>query len=215
MISVIHQLWIFLIFLFAMAPMSAHSASLDDLLGRLKSPSPSIRLSAAQEVGEKGTMANTPHLADLLADDDGAVRDMATQSLWKIWMRSGDPDIDSLMKKGVALIDMGKFGEAVRVFSQIIERKPNFAEGWNKRATALYLANRYQESISDCKKVLVLNPYHFGALSGLGMNYVKSFDLEAALDAFKRTLKVLPHSDSTARYIELIEKALVEKDKNI
>ena len=160
-------------------------------------------------------MAHTPPLAALLADDDSGVRETANQSLWRIWMRSGDAEIDTLMKKGVTLMNLGELDAAIRVFGEMIQKKPGFAEGWNKRATALFMAKRYRESIADCNKVLAMNPYHFGALSGLGMNYVESDDLEAALDAFRRTLEVLPHSRRTARYIEIIEQALAEKRKRI
>jgi cytochrome c-type biogenesis protein CcmH/NrfG len=77
------------------------------------------------------------------------------------------------------------------------------------------MAKRYLESIADCNKVLELNPYHFGALSGMGMNYMGIDDLDAALDAFRRTLAIMPHSGSTARVIEIIERRLAEKRKRI
>ena len=44
-------------------------------------------------------------------------------------------------------------------------------QGYNKRATVLFLLQRYQESIQDCQLVLDLNPYHFAAASGMGMCY--------------------------------------------
>jgi tetratricopeptide (TPR) repeat protein len=130
-------------------------------------------------------------------------------------MRSGDSEIDDLMKKGVTLMNLRQLEAAIDVFSEMIRKKPGFAEGWNKRATALFMAKRYQESVADCNKTLELNPYHFGALSGLGMNYVELDDLDGALDAFKRTMKLLPHSKNTAQYIEILEKKISEKRKKI
>ena len=38
---------------------------------------------------------------------------------------------------------------------------------------------------------------------------------ESALEAFRRTLKVLPHSKSTALYIKVLERALARKRKKI
>ena len=199
----------------AMGALSARAASSEDMLFRLRSVNPAGRISAALQLGDVGTMAHTPPLAALMADDNASVRNAAYRSLWRIWMRSGDSKIDALMEKGVALMNLGQLDAAIEVFGEMIREKPGFAEGWNKRATVLFMAKRYQESIADCDKTLELNPYHFGALSGLGMNYVELDDLDGALNAFKRTLEILPHSRSTARYIEIIERTLAEKRKRI
>ncbi len=206
---------LFLALLIAMGALPAGAASPEDALFRLKSPDPAVRKAAVLELGEKGAMAHTPPLAALLADDKASVREAANQSLWRIWMRSGDSGIDALMKKGVTLMNLGELELAIKVFGVMIREKPGFAEGWNKRATALFMAKRYRESIADCNKVLELNPYHFGALSGMGMNYVELDDPDAALDAFRRTLAILPHSRSTARFIEVLERRLAEKRKRI
>ncbi len=204
-----------LAWLVAMGALSAQAASSEDMLSRLKSVNPAERISAALQMGDVGTMEHTPPLAALLADDNTSVRNAAYRSLWQIWMRSGDSKIDALMEKGVVLMNLGQLDAAIEVFGEMIREKPDFAEGWNKRATVLFMAKRYRESIADCDKTLELNPYHFGALSGLGMNYVGLDDLDGALNAFKRTLEILPHSKSAARYVEIIERTLAEKRKRI
>lgn len=204
-----------LAWIFSAGVSPVRAASPEDFLFRLKSRKPADRVSAARKLGDMGAMAHVPSLAALLADDVASVRDAANQSLWRIWMRSGDPEIDALMNKGVSMMNLGNLDEAIQIFGKMIRINPDFAEGWNKRATALFMAKRYQESIADCNKVLELNPYHFGALSGMGMNYVEIDDLDGALDAFNRTLKVLPYSKSAARYIEIIERTLSEKRKKI
>ncbi len=186
-----------------------------DVLRSLKSGIPAERFEAAAELGRTGRMAHTPPLAALLADAEPSVRDAAYESLWKIWMRSGDSEIDSMMARGVEHMRAGRLDASIGIFGEMIRRKPTFAEAWNKRATALYMAKRYRESIADCVKVIELNPYHFGALSGMGLNYMGLDDFESALEAFRRTLKVLPHSKSTALYIEMLERALAQKRKKI
>ena len=186
-----------------------------EIRSRLKSKIAAERYEAALALGRAGVMKDTPSLAPLLADSEVRVREAAYQSLWKIWMRSGDPEIDAIMGRGVELMNGGHPAEAVDVFSEIIRRRPGYAEGWNKRATALWMVRRYRESIADCIKVVELNPYHFGAFSGMGLNYLGLKDFEGALDAFKKTIRLLPHSRSTARYIEIIESALADKRKKI
>ena len=193
----------------------AGAAPAPDALMRLKNKNPAVRFQVAVELGRVGKMEHTSRLASLLADENAAVREAANRSLWKIWMRSGDSGIDALMKRGVGLVENGQLEKATAVFAEMTQRKPRYAEGWNKRATALWMARRYQESVADCIKVIELNPHHFGALSGLGLNYLGMNDMEAALDAFKRTLEILPYSRSAVRYIEILEKKLSESRKKI
>jgi tetratricopeptide (TPR) repeat protein len=69
---------------------------------------------------------------------------------------------------------------------------PSFAEGYNKRATVYYLLQEYEEAIQDCRSTLALNPYHFGALSGLGLCYAALQDLESALFWFEKAFTLHP-----------------------
>src|SRR6266850_2315187 len=77
--------------------------------------------------------------------------------------------LDVLLARGVQEIDAQDYKAAIATFSEIVRRKPGFAEGWNKRATVYYLAGEDRKSIADCGEVLKRNPRHFGALSGLGL----------------------------------------------
>ena len=54
-------------------------------------------------------------------------------------------------------------------FDTIVRLAPEFAEGWNARATAYYRAGLFGPSIYDIQMTLSLNPDHFGALIGLGL----------------------------------------------
>ncbi len=191
------------------------AAPQNEIRSGLKGNIAAERQEAALALGRAGEMKDTPSLAPLLADSEVEVREAAYESLWKIWLRSGDPKIDALMSRGVELMNGGHPAEAVDVFSEIIHWKPGYAEGWNKRATALWMVRRYRESIADCIKVVELNPYHFGAFSGMGLNYLGLDDFEGALEASKKTITLLPHSKSAARYIEIIETALADKRRKI
>ena len=71
-------------------------------------------------------------------------------------------------------------------FSRVVERAPTFAEGWNKRATARFLATHYATSIADCQEVVRLNPHHFGALAGQGLCHVALGQLREAARCFRQ-----------------------------
>jgi tetratricopeptide (TPR) repeat protein len=162
------------------------------LLERLQSGGVEERRVAAERLGEIGDNGATPALVQALHDPDATVRSEAHDSLWAIWHRSGDPAIDARLAQGIALMGSGNLPEAIDVFSDVITRAPDFAEGWNKRATAYYLMGDLDRSLADCEEVVKRNPAHFGALSGFGLIYLQKDDLPKAAEYFEKALAVDP-----------------------
>jgi tetratricopeptide (TPR) repeat protein len=128
--------------------------------------------------------------------------------IWVIWMQSGDDKVDGLMAEGVVGLNENDYDAAYEAFSKIVALKPEFAEGWNKRATVLYLMGRFAESVEDINRVLALEPRHFGALSGLGLCNVELNKEQAALDAFGRALAVDPNLSGVKANLEELKKRI-------
>src|SRR3989454_1773011 len=126
-------------------------------------------------------MEDIPRLARALRDADPLVRTFAESALWRVWSRSGDAEVDRLLALGVEQMQARDGEAAVETFTRVIARRPEFAEGWNKRATVYYLLGEYARSLADCDEVMKRNPYHFGALSGYGMIYLQLGEPEKAL----------------------------------
>jgi len=158
-----------------------------------------------------GTLADQPLLLKRLRDESPFVRGYAEQGLWLLWSRSGDNDIDRLMAAGVEQMQAGRHAESIATFSEVIRRRPAFAEGWNKRATVHYLAGNYDRSIADCDEVLRRNPAHFGALSGYGQIYFRLERYEDALKWWRRALEVNPNMIGVEINIKQTERLLTEK----
>jgi tetratricopeptide (TPR) repeat protein len=97
-------------------------------------------------------------------------------------------------------------GDAIATFTRVIELKPDFAEAWNKRATAYFLAGDYRRSLADCDEVIKRNPDHFGALSGYGQIYLQLDQPEKALEYFRRALEINPNLDGVQAMIERLEQ---------
>ena len=151
------------------------------------------RVAALARLADVGTMADVERVAQKLRSDHSAEREAAAASLWAIWSRSGDAGIDAKLLRGTDLMGSGEWPQALTQFDEIVRLKPDFAEGWNKRATVLYLMGRDAESLRDCDEVLKRNPQHFGALSGMAQIHLRGGDLEAALAAYQRLLALTPH----------------------
>ena len=135
----------------------------------------------------------------------------AEAEIWRIWIDSGRQDIDALMAEGVVAMSNQRFEEAITLFGQITERAPEFAEGWNKRATAYYLNDDYVASVRDIQRTLVLEPRHFGAISGMGLIFLSRGDATGALAAFEAVLAIHPHAPGARQRVEELRKRLQER----
>jgi len=161
--------------------------------------------------GSAGAAQDDPRLNNLFdklrATSNPAEARIVELSIWQIWSESGDPATDSLMELGVTAMETRDFAGALGLFGAITERSPDFAEGWNKRATVLYLMGAPQRAAEDVARVLSLEPRHFGALSGLGLIDMELHRDNDAIAAFQQALKLNPNMpDAKAHLDELLKK---------
>jgi tetratricopeptide (TPR) repeat protein len=126
------------------------------------------------------------------------------------WHQSGDEEIDRLFRGALVAMEVRAFRSALRVLDRIVAAKPDFAEGWNKRATVYYYVAEYDRSLADIERTLALEPRHFGALAGLGMIMQDTGNLPGAIAAFERAVAVNPSLLNLKQAIEQL-KPLVER----
>ncbi len=145
----------------------------------------------------------------LLAEtDDMQQLGQIEQSIWVIWLDSGDPNLNLMLQRGVAAMNAGDYPIALAAFNSVVEAAPDFAEGWNKRATLYWLMGDYQASIDDIDKTLALEPRHFGALSGLAMIRSAQDRYDEAHHALKKMLDVHPRSPGARARLRAIERII-------
>ncbi|MFO1312250.1 MAG: tetratricopeptide repeat protein [Burkholderiales bacterium] len=183
-------------------------------LAALDDPSPSARAAAVAWFAKNGTAADDILVLPRLGDDDPRVRELAERGTWLLWSRSGDDVVDALMARGARQLDRRELKAAIATYTEVIERKPGFAEGWNKRATAYFLAGDLDRSQEDCEQVLKRNPYHFGALSGYGQLWFQWKRYDKAIEYWQRAMKVNPNLTGLRRNVEMARKLLAESSKS-
>jgi tetratricopeptide (TPR) repeat protein len=188
-------------------PRLTHEQALHDLT----SPDVEARRLATAWLGELATPDDLPALFRQLRDPDDLVRALTENSIWQTWSRSGDAKVDALFKIGVGQMNQGRTEAAIDTFTEIIKRKPDFAEGWNKRATIYFLVGDYDKSLADCDEVIKRNPQHWGALSGYGQIYVQLDRPEEALAYFQRALAVNPNLQNVENMIQQLKQVVIEK----
>ena len=130
------------------------------------------------------------------------------ERIWAIWSDAGDPEINALMRRGAIALRQDALDQARDAYDAVIARMPDFAEGWNKRATVNYLLGDFDASISDVERTLALEPRHFGALSGLGLIAMALGQDEQALEAFEAALDIHPNLPGADTHIADLRERL-------
>ena len=128
------------------------------------------------------------------------------KKIWEIWLIHPSNDrrgfrLTELLTQGSRLMNLGELNKAYELFTTIIATEPDWSEAWNKRATVLYLMNRYQSSLDDIKITLTLEPRHFAAMSGQALNYIELKQYEKAIQSYKAAQKIYPLLDSAKKMI--------------
>ena len=135
-----------------------------------------------------------------------------TDTIWMEWSKSGSPAMDLLLKRGRDAMNAGFPQIAIGHFTALIDHAPDFAEGYNARATAYFQTGDLGPSVGDIARTLTLNPRHFGALAGLGMIFEQLDDPEKALEVYKAALAINPHMSDVKDAVSRLEISVGGQD---
>lgn len=149
--------------------------------------------------------AKLDQLFDELAAADGQSWQRIEQNIWSEWSKSGSASMDFLLQRGRSAMQAGDLATAIEHLTALTDHAPDFAEGWNARATAYYQAGLFGPSIEDIRRVLALNPRHFGAMSGLAMILEGIGQPSDALEIYQKILAIHPHRPNLKEAIEALE----------
>jgi hypothetical protein len=145
------------------------------------------------------------------AQDEAEARAVAAM-VERLWMESGSDTADLLMTRAVAAMNGDRRDVAAALLDKIIELAPGWAEAWNKRATLRFLENDDSGSMEDISHVLVLEPRHFGALSGMGFILERHGEDAAALKALRRALAVYPQDGDVRKAVDKLAPTVEGQD---
>jgi tetratricopeptide (TPR) repeat protein len=127
--------------------------------------------------------------------------------IWALWLASGGDTANLLMSRVRTAIEAKDLDLAIKLLDAIIDFKPDYIEGWDRRATIYYMKKEYARAVADIAQVLAREPRHFGALYGLGLIMQEFGDDKRALDIYRRVLAIDPH----LQHIPDLVKSLTEK----
>ena len=127
-----------------------------------------------------------------------------TSRIWDIWHETNDPSIEANFYRGLESMRIGGLLMAVDFFTLVIDKNPNFAEGWNKRATVYYMLGKFDASMMDIHETLKLEPRHFGAMDGMGLIFIHYQQFDKTIDIYDKMLEIFPNNSSTFQKKEML-----------
>jgi tetratricopeptide (TPR) repeat protein len=134
------------------------------------------------------------------------------ERIWALWVASGSDTANLLMTRVKTAIDAEDLDLAIKLLDAVIEIKPDYIEGWNRRATVYYLKKDYSRSMSDISHTLALEPRHFAAFAGLGMIMQDIGDDKRALEAFRRALVINPRLQKIPDLVKTLTEKVEGRD---
>lgn len=168
-----------------------------------------VRRAAVLSLSFVGTMASNAAVAACLTDADMLVQRFAADTLWEIWFRAGTEEQNLRLQQALCQRDDDRVRRAL---DELIQSAPDFAEPYNQRAILFFRRGEYSRSIADCETALRLNPYHYGAASGMGQCYLRLKKPRAALRAFRQALEINPNLDNLRETVQALMEALGRDD---
>jgi tetratricopeptide (TPR) repeat protein len=145
------------------------------------------------------------------APDEASAKHVEAR-IWAIWMQTPSDTAALLMLRAKAAMEAQQTNVALKLLDSVIKLRPDYVEGWNRRATLYYLQNDYAHSLADIQQVLIREPRHFGALAGLGMIMQDIGDDKRALDAFRKALAINPHLEKVPELVKSLSEKVEGRD---
>jgi tetratricopeptide (TPR) repeat protein len=124
------------------------------------------------------------------------------------YSESGSDTADLLLRRARQAIGVENYSDALKILDATIALQPDWAEGWNARATTRYLDDDYKGSMADIAQTLKREPRHLGALMGMGMILEAREKREEALKVYERVLTIAPHWRNAQEAADKLRAAL-------
>jgi tetratricopeptide (TPR) repeat protein len=158
-------------------------------------------------------------LAALKCESPNA-RALGQRALEHLWLHAAGEEAYQLVQNAYRATERKEHIKALSILNSVVQKYPQFAEGWNRRASAHWDLGDYDESGSDAQRALVLNPNHYAAWQGLGLCRLQQGQFAEACRCLRTALKIVPFDPATQGALQQCDSLLrrypppIKKEKN-
>ena len=155
-----------------------------------------------------GDYETNTFFGNLLNDPDTTIRLLAENGIKNIWPREGNEEHRKYLRNVIRSISYKFYDEALEKAGMLIAEAPYYAEAWNQRGIANFALSRFEDAIDDSTVTLDLNPFHFGAATGMGHAYLQLRDWASAIESFRTALRINPNLNQVKKTVARIEQMI-------
>ena len=148
----------------------------------------------------------------LKAAPDADAAKLVESRIWALWFASGSDTADLLMSRVKTAVESKDAKLAIELLDSVVALRPDYVEGWNRRATLHFVNKDFGRSLADIRQVLAREPRHFGALTGLGVIMQEFGEEKLALEAFRKAIAVNPHLQRVPDFIKTLTEKVEGRD---
>jgi hypothetical protein len=169
---------------------------------------PILRRASVLAIGFVGDYGSNTVIGRAMVDRDRGVRSIAERSIRDLWCRVGSRSQRQSLRNVIRLNHDKKFGDGVRIATELIHDAPWIAEAWCQRGMAYYHLSEYTQAVCDCREALEINPYHFTAAAGMGQCFLLENSPAPALEAFRVALRLNPGMEEVRTQVIQLQRGL-------
>lgn len=114
------------------------------------------------------------------------------EAIWELWLTAPDGEAQALLDRALDRRRWGDHEAAIEALDELIAGWPDYAEGWNQRATVRFLQGEDDLSLADVEETLKREPRHFGALAGKALILLRQGKAAAAQLALIEAVRIDP-----------------------
>jgi tetratricopeptide (TPR) repeat protein len=169
------------------------------------------RRGAILALGRVADYRSNAVLGRALVDLDRGVRTLAESAIARVWRRIGAPDHERRLSAVDEQLDDGDYDRAARLAGKLIQEAPWIAHCWYQRGKAYFHMAQYEAAVRDCHQALEINAYHFQAAAVMGQAYEMQRNLVAALESFRRALRLNPNMEEIRTRVIQLQRTLKDQ----
>ena len=144
----------------------------------------------------------------LQAETNAEDADLIAEEVWALWLDSGSPSINFVLRRGSAAHKRKDYGLARRMFDHVTTLSPEYAEGWARSSRLAMEQKDLSRALTEAAQALILEPRHFFALWTMGNIFEQLGRQEEALEAYREANKIYPELKAVKDRLEAMQSAI-------
>ena len=129
---------------------------------------------------------------DMIHARDQTEAQFLSNQMWQLWTHAPDARAQGLLDDGMERRLAYDYAGSRAVLDDLVAYCPDYAEGFNQRAFAAFLAEDYAAALTDLDMALAIMPDHVAALSGKALTLMGLGRHDEAQVVLREALKLNP-----------------------